>query len=283
MIHVVERNDFCIAATNQRMIRALRQHWLEYLFEAIELGLFMISAGVFTVLFEFPGSPVRQAIGDDFLRRTLIGIGMGVTAIGLIYSPLGRRSGAHMNPAVTLTFLRLSKVKPWDAFYYIIAQFIGGISGIAVAAIFIHRALADPSVNYVVTAPGPAGEWTAFFAEFFIAFGLMLILLFVSNMPGLSAWTGVCAGCLVALYITFEAPFSGMSMNPARTFGSAMAAWSWTGIWIYFVAPILAMQLAAELYVRSKRVVYCAKLYHHKRTRCIFNCRFSELREIESK
>jgi aquaporin Z len=196
-----------IARPMMRMIRALRQHWPEYLLEAIELGIFMISAGVFTVLFEHPGSPVHQAIGDDFVRRIFIGLAMGVTAVGLIYSPLGKRSGAHMNPAVTLTFLRLGKVKPWDALNYIIAQFIGGIAGILIAAIFIHQALADPSVNYVVTAPGPAGEWVAFGAEFFIAFGLMLTLLFVSNTPKLAPWTGLCAGCLVAIHITSKLPF----------------------------------------------------------------------------
>jgi aquaporin Z len=265
------------------MIRALRKHWPEYLLEATELGIFMISAGVFTALFEYPGSPVRQAIGDDFLRRTLIGLAMGLTAIGLIYSPLGKRSGAHMNPAVTLTFLRLGKVEPWDALYYIVAQFIGGIAGILIVAGFIHQALAHPSVNYAVTAPGPAGEGIAFVAEFLIAFCLMLTPLFVSNTPRFAPWTGVCAGCLIAIYIVFEAPFSGMSMNPARTLGSALTASFWTGLWIYFVAPILAMQLAAEIYVRSRRTIYCAKLHHHNNSRCIFNCSFGKLRELESK
>jgi aquaporin Z len=265
------------------MIRALREHWPEYLLEAIELGIFMISAGVFTALFEYPGSPIRQAIGDDFLRRMLIGLAMGSTAIGLIYSPLGQRSGAHMNPAVTLTFLRLGKVKPWDAVYYIVAQFVGGIAGISIVAVFIHQALAHPSVNYVVTAPGPAGEWIAFVAEFLIAFCLMLTLLFVSNTPRLARWTGVYAGCLVTIYIAFEAPFSGMSMNPARTFGSALTASFWTGLWIYFVAPILAMQLAAEVYVRFRRAIYCAKLHHYNHSRCIFNCSFGKLLELESK
>jgi aquaporin Z len=265
------------------MIRALREHWPEYILEAAQLGIFMISAGVFTVLFEYPGSPVRQVIGDDFLRRMFIGLAMGLTAIGLIYSPPGKRSGAHMNPAVTLTFLRLGKVRPWDAFYYIIAQFIGGIAGILVAAIFIHQGLADPSVNYVVTAPRPGGELIAFGAEFLIAFALMFTLLFVGNTPRLAPWTGICAGCLVAIYVTFEAPFSGMSMNPARTFGSAVPASSWTGWWIYFVAPVLAMQLAAETYLRFRRTVYCAKLHHHNDSRCIFNCSFGKLLELESK
>jgi aquaporin Z len=78
-----------------------------------------------------------------------------------------------------------------------------------IAGIFIHQALADPSVNYVVTAPGPAGDWIAFVAEFLIAFGLMLALLFASNTPRLAPWTGICVGCLVAIDIAFEAPFSG--------------------------------------------------------------------------
>jgi hypothetical protein len=110
-------------------------------------------------------------------------------------------------------------------------------------AFFIGQAFAHPSVNYVVTVPGPAGDLVAFVAEFIIAFFLMLAVLFISNMPGLARWTGGFAGCLVAIYITFEAPFSGMSMNPARTFGSAAVASFWAGLWIYFAAPVLAMSL----------------------------------------
>lgn len=74
-----------------------------------------------------------------------------------------------------------------------------------------------------------------------------------------------------------------MSMNPARTFGSAAVASFWTGIWIYFTAPVLAMQLAAELYVRSRRIVFCAKFHHHNSSRCIFNCRFNRLLDQESR
>jgi aquaporin Z len=69
-------NVFDRNATNQQMIRALREHWPEYLLEAAELEIFMISAGIFTSFFEYPGSPIRQAIGDDFLRRALIGMAM---------------------------------------------------------------------------------------------------------------------------------------------------------------------------------------------------------------
>src|SRR6266496_5613366 len=103
------------------MIRALQEHWPEYLIEAWALGTFMISAAMFTALLEYPASPVHQAIPNAFLRRSLIGLAMGFTAIALIYSPWGQRSGAHMNPATTLTFLHLRKIAPWDGFFYIAA------------------------------------------------------------------------------------------------------------------------------------------------------------------
>src|SRR5438034_11676788 len=155
------------------MIRALREHWPEYLCEAAELGLFMISAGAFTILLWHPNSPIPNIIPNHFIRRMLTGIAMGSTAIALVFSPLGKRSGAHFNPAVTLTFWRLGKVKSWDAVYYIIAQFIGGILGVLAVTLFVHEALADPAVNYVATVPGPQGMAVAFLAEFVIAFFLM--------------------------------------------------------------------------------------------------------------
>jgi len=259
------------------MIRTLRDHWPEYLCEAAELGLFMISAGLFTILLWYPKSAVPTIIPSEFIRRMLTGIAMGGTAIALIFSPLGKRSGAHFNPAITLTFWRLGKVKNWDAVFYTIAQFIGGILGVFAVALFVREALSHPKVNYVATLPGPHGMIIAFVAEFVIAFVLMTVVLRVSNTPHLARYTGLFAGALVATYITLEAPFSGMSMNPARTFGSAFVGHLWTGLWIYFTAPVLAMQLAGALYLRGKGVVYCAKYHHYNQHRCIFNCRFPEL------
>ena len=241
----------------------------------------MISAGFFTILLEHPSSPLRNAIGDPFLRRMLIGIAMGGTAIAIVFSPLGKRSGAHFNPAVTLTFWRLGKVKGWDALFYIIAQFLGGVAGVAIVAVFARPTLAHPAVNFVATLPGPHGAGIAFAAELVIAFLLMTTVLVVSNTPHLARFTGLFAGFLVATYITFEAPISGMSMNPARTFASASIGQLWTALWVYFTAPIIAMQLAATLYLRSKREVYCAKYHHHNNAPCIFNCRFPELAKRE--
>src|SRR5438046_8073637 len=180
------------------MFRSLKEHWPEYLCEAAELGLFMISASLFTMLLWDPSSPVLSLIPDPFGRGMLTGLAMGGTAIALVFSPLGKRSGAHFNPAVILTFWRLGKVKNWDAFFYVIAQFIGGIAGVFVVALVARMTLSHPAVNYVATLPGPHGMTIAFIAELIIAFILMTVVLNVSNTPHLARFTGVFAEWLGA-------------------------------------------------------------------------------------
>ncbi|HKY43959.1 MAG TPA: aquaporin [Pyrinomonadaceae bacterium] len=257
-----------------RMFDALKKHWPEYLMEAAELGLFMFSACAFTVLLYHPSSPVAQTIHDDALRRLMMGTAMGSSAIAIIFSPLGQRSGAHFNPSVTWTFFRLGKIGAWDAAFYTLFQFAGGIAGVMLASLTLHTLVAHQSVNYAVTLPGSNGPLVALFAEIIISFILMSVVLTVSNTKRLARWTGMFAGVLVATYITIESPISGMSMNPARTFSSAVAAQVWMSLWIYFVAPPVGMLLAAEVYRRlnTGRSVACAKLHHHNNKRCIFRC-----------
>jgi aquaporin Z len=231
------------------MITALRQHWPEYLMEAFGLGAFMISACLVTAFFEHPRSPARAALPSSAGRRVLIGIAMGLTAIAIIYSPWGARSGAHINPAVTLAFLRLGRIAAWDALFYVLAQFAGGALGVVVSYALLPAAVRHPSVNFVITTPGKAGPFAALVAEAVISFLLMLTVLTVGQSR-FAPYTGVAAGCLVATYIAVEAPYSGMSMNPARTVASAIVARRWTAGWIYFVAPAGAMLIAAEVHLR---------------------------------
>src|SRR5258706_8286085 len=252
------------------MKNAFADHWAEYFIEAWALGMFMISACLFTALFEYPGSPLHSAIPAPWIRRGLIGLAMGLTAIFLIYSPWGKRSGAHMNPSVTLAFWRMGKVEPADAIFYVIFQFIGGYLGVVISALLIGSVLADPSVAYAITIPGSGGAMEAWCAEFVISFLLMGVVLIVSNNSRLSSWTGVFAGCLVAAYVLFEAPLSGMSMNPARTLGSALPAHVFDHLWIYFTAPPLAMLAAAEVYKSVEGRALCAKLIHEEGQHCIF-------------
>lgn len=268
-----------IGASNRRghqMVTALKAHWPEYFLEAAELGLFMISACAFTVLLFHPGSPITREIQSDILRRTMMGVAMGSTAVAIIFSPLGKRSGAHFNPAVTLTYVRLGKIAPADAAFYILFQFIGSIAGVAIASGILGNLLAHAAVNYAVTVPGHKGPTPAFLAELVIAFILMTVILTVSNHKRWARWTGLFAGALIATYISTESPISGMSMNPARTLGSAFGAHLWTSLWIYFTAPPLGMLLAAELFksIKGDQAVSCAKLHHFNDMRCIFRCNF---------
>jgi aquaporin Z len=254
------------------MTEALKRHWPEYLIEAAGLGLFMISAFSFGAILEHPASPIHQVIASSMVRRVLMGLAMGSTAISIIYSPWGKQSGAHINPATTLTFFRLGKVQKWDAAFYVAAQFAGALTGATIAATVLSSWVAHPAVNYVVTAPGKTGTTLAFLAEVGIAFILMTVILQVSNHSRLHKFTGLCAGILVAVYIIFEAPISGMSMNPARTLASAVPARHWIDLWIYFTAPIIGMFSAAQVYLRTNGAaqVKCAKLHHENNRRCIF-------------
>jgi aquaporin Z len=247
----------------------MKPNWTEYGLEAFGLGLFMLSASGFGVLLYHPDSPLVAALPSPLVRGALMGVAMGLTALLNTYSPWGRRSGAHLNPAVTITFYRLGKVAPIDLAGYLGGQFVGGILGIAAAIALLSPWLGHPSVNYVATVPGRAGIPAAFVAEAAITFLLMSVVLTLLARPGAARYAGVAAAALVALYITFETPLSGMSMNPARTFASAVPAMAWPGIWIYFTAPVMGMLAAAGARKRLS-AHHCAKIHHDDRYRCVF-------------
>ncbi|MEO8042167.1 MAG: aquaporin [Acidobacteriota bacterium] len=260
------------------MLNTFKNHWPEYFIEAWCLATFMVSACFFAVLLFNPNSPT--AAFDPALRNVVMGLAMGATAIGIITSPWGKRSGAHFNPAVTLTFLRLGKIARTDAGFYILFQFIGGLVGVLLAWVVLGRLLADGAVNFVVTLPGSYGAAAAFAAEIVMSFFMMTVILFTSNSVRLARLTPIFAASLVAFFIATENPISGMSMNPARTFASAVVAGKWSGWWIYFVAPPIAMLAAAEFFVRTRglKSVLCAKLDHSSSiARCIFRCDFGRL------
>jgi aquaporin Z len=182
-----------------------------------------------------------------------------------------------MNPAVTLTFYRLGKVRSQDALFYVLFQCMGGLIGVYLVALLFNTLFTQPPINYIVTVPGSLGWVGALIGELTIAFIMMMTVLLTSNNPSLSRYTGLFAGCLVMLYITFEAPFSGFGMNPARSLASALPAQIWTAFWIYVIVPPIGMFLASELYqfLFGARAVKCAKLHHNNHKRCIFRCRYT--------
>lgn len=255
---------------------ALQRHWRLYVDEGVELALFMISACSFTVWLFNPAFPALDLLPSAALRRLLMGISMGATAILIIRSPIGRQSGAHFNPAITLTYFRLGKIDKWDASFYVVFQFIGGICGVGLSALCLRSSLAVPAVDYAVTVPGRGGAAGAFCAEYFMAALLMLVVLWFSNRPPIAQYTSYLVGILITFYVFVFAPVSGFSINPARTTGSAVFAHVWTAAWLYFVAPLLGMMTSAEIYSRAygKENVLCAKLHPDPKYPCPFLCHF---------
>jgi hypothetical protein len=146
----------------------------------------------------------------------------------------------------------------------------------------IENHLLDSVGKDAVTAPGVYGYVIALIAEFTISFFSITTVLFVSNSERIARYAPYFAGALVAVYISFEAALSGMSMNPARTFGPAFRASYWHAVWIYFIAPTVGMLSAAEVFMRIRRgvpLIY-AKLYHTNDKRCIFRCGYHQYRRM---
>ena len=228
-------------------VDAFHAHWRLYLDEAAELALFMIAACVATVLLFHPAVTVVE---NPWLARGLMGIAMGLTAVAIIKSPMGKASGAHFNPAITLTFYRLGKIGPYDAAFYILFQFLGGIAGVGLSTLILGARIAAPQVDYAVTIPGVGGSLAAFAAEAFMAALLMAVVLTTSSRPKLAPYTTWLVGLLIANYILFLAPVSGFSINPARTLASAVFARQFNGLWIYFTAPLLGMFGSAEIFLQ---------------------------------
>jgi aquaporin Z len=253
------------------MKASLSEHWPEYLIEISLLGCFMISVGVLVTIFESPRSVLYTRIPSDTLRIVLLATCIGAALSLLIRSPWGKRSGAHMNPAITIAFLRLKKIHPWDALYYVFAQTVGGMLGVVVVAWAMGSSFTDPPVQYAITVPGPTGVAIAFMAETLISFLLMATILVFVSSPQLIRFTPLAIGVLVAVLIVIEAPLSGASMNPARTLASAVPRNMWRHVWLYLAAPTVGMLLATQLHkkTRADEVLGCAKLLHPRNVRCI--------------
>jgi len=269
--HVVKhRREAFIERGLASAINCLRFHWPEYLMEAAEVGLYLFLTCVFASLLLYPASPVRHFIGSTLELRALMGLAVGGTVVAIVMSPWGKQSGGHFNPALTLAFYRLGKMRLPDALIYVVAQFSGAIGGVCVARYLLP--VGRPAIRYAITAPGVRGNAVAFISELAMSFVLMSTILVSSNRESLTRYTPYLVGLLYAIFITLEAPLSGMSMNPARSFGPALHVSYWHAIWLYFSAPTLGMLIAGEVFLRARGGVYpfCAKLHHANNKRCIF-------------
>jgi aquaporin Z len=258
---------------------AVKTHWREYAMEFSGTGALMFCICLFGTLLYSNASPMARFALSRPENAAAMGMCVASTTLLIIRSPFGRRSGAHFNPAMTLSYLWLGRIHRWDALSYVAAQFSGALAGVYIARQLLGLSLSSDPVHYVVTVPGSYGSGTAFIAEFLMSALLMGVVLFGTNHRTLARFSPLLVAAVTVFYFAICSSISGFSVNPARTFSSAIFAWIWWGIWIYFIAPCLGMLAAAGIYIRSfgPSRVYCAKVFHDLHSTCPFPCRFAHL------
>lgn len=250
----------------------MKDHLPEYFAEFLGTAIMMtIGIGAVTVMFA-AATPLRTWIPSDDVRRLITGIIFAGGATAVVLSPLGQRSGGHLNPAVTFGFWWKGQVQTRDALAYAAAQIAGATVGVFAVAM-IGGAYAQ-SVQLGITLPGEGySALTAFIAEIVITFLLVALILFCVNKQRFATKTPYLAGALVAFLVFVEAPISGTSLNPARSFAPSLLTNTYTDQWLYWLGPPVGAVLAVLLFVQlvaKKDRGGCAKLFHTERYRCIF-------------
>jgi len=247
-------------------------HWSEYGAELLGTA-FLVFVGLSAVVFDFgKGLPMSSLIPSHSIRLLITGLMFAGSGSLVAISPLGKLSGAHINPSVSLAFWVQGKMHHQDFIGYVIAQFIGATLG-AILLVMIWGNYAH-SVNNGMTLPGVGYPlWLVFLAEVAMTCLLVLaIFLFVSSHR-LMRWTPLMNWLLVATMVWLEAPISGTSLNPARSIGPAIVTNLWTAQWLYCIAPPLGGLLAVALFrliTVGERDVLTGKLFHTPEYRSIF-------------
>jgi aquaporin Z len=208
------------------------------------------------------------------LRLLLTGLCFAGSGSLVAISPLGRLSGGHINPSVSLAFWLDGKMHFHDLSGYIAGQILGGMMGAAIlVGVWRKHAL---SVHNGMTLPGEGWAlWQVFAAEVILT-GLLVLLIFIFvSSRRLMRWTPFMTWIVVALIVWLEAPISGTSLNIARSFGPALMSNVWTAQWLYAIAPTLGGALgwaAFRLGAKAGRDVLTGKLFHVPNYRTVFNC-----------
>lgn len=220
----------------------------------------LIIGGLSAVIFMFgKGSPMLSLLPSEGARRAITGFLFGSTGALVALSPVGKESGAHINPAVTLGFWLMGKLDSRVAMGYVLAQLAGACIG--VIPLFAWGAMGR-SVDFGATVPGVGfSTETALIGEAITTFALVAGLCLFIGFRNLRPFTPALIPPLFSFMVWAEAPISGTSCNPARTLGPAIISGRWDGWWIYWIGPALgalAATLACSFFAKRIEV---AKLY----------------------
>ena len=226
----------------------------------------LLLGGLSAVCLDFGAhSPVGPHVHAGWVLRLITGLLFAGSGSLIAISPLGKRSGAHINPAVTLAFWTQGKVHRHDLTGYVVAQVLGGIAGAALV-LLLWRGEAR-SVHIGATLPGDgASPVLATLIEVAMTAALVGMLLFFTSSARLAPFTPLANWFLVAALVVVGAPYTGTSLNPARSFGPALIDPVFTSFWVYVVGPVVGALLAVGGFALFRsRVVLTAKLAHDTR------------------
>ncbi len=244
------------------------RHWGEWVSEFLGTAiLFGLGFSVVAVLVS-PRSPVAEHVAA--VRFLLVGLNFGVLSGLIAVSPLGRRSGAHLNPAVTLAFWLRGQVHPHDLAGYLAAQFLGALLGTGLFALALGSWAA--SIHHARTSPAPVGAATGIGIEAALTLALLVTVFLALDAERLMRWTSLLAGVALTALIWVGSPSTGASLNPARSLAPAILEGQSADLWVYFVGP-LAGAVAASVLTRACRLrPLTAKLFHDARYRSSLGC-----------
>ncbi|HUZ46155.1 MAG TPA: aquaporin [Terriglobia bacterium] len=239
--------------------------WTLFLSEFIGTAL-LVAVGLSAVILDFgKGSPVVALLPDPGLRRLITGFLFGTTGAAIVVSPVGKTSGAHINPVVTLAFWLKGKMTRPHALGYVVAQLAGGIVGALLLLAWGHM---GASIDFGATFPGSGYTLLqATLGEVITTFGLIAGLFLFLGHSRLRAYTPLLFPFLYAVMVFLEAPVSGTSTNPARSVGPSVVAGDWHGWWIYWIGPLLGTLLAlafGQFPFLRRFEAKVAKVYHFK-------------------
>ena len=193
----------------------------------------MEGIGTFALVFAGCGAIVTDAVRQGVLGAVGVSLVFGLIIMVMVYAG-GHLSGAHYNPAVTLAFALARHFPPRDALVYIGAQLLAAV----LAALLLLAAWPDAPADLGATVPSVAGGTALLYETVLTAFLMFVITAVATDTRAVGASAAIAIGGTVALDALFGGPITGASMNPARSFGPALASGQWSDFWIYVAGPL---------------------------------------------
>ena len=231
-----------------------------YIAEFIGTALLVLIGLSLVILMFGQGSPMVRLIPGEGLRRLITGFLFGSTGASIALSRIGKESGAHINPVVTMAFWIFRKMNSRVAAFYILAQLSGAIVGCLPLLLWGQM---GKSVAFGATLPGEGFSTSmVLLGEVITTFTMVTLLILFIGFRRLRPFTPAIFPVLYAIMVFLESPVSGTSTNPARSLGPAIISGAWQGWWIDWAGPIAGALLACIACSFLAKRITVAKLYH---------------------